>query len=299
MGTILITGGSGAIGTALTKALVGQGRSVRHLGRRPGTAQQGVVRYGWDPAQGIVDPRALEDVDHIVHLAGAGIADKRWTNARVGELIASRATSASVLLSACLRQGIKPQAFISAGGINYYGAITTEHVFVEDDPPGGDTIGMVSKAWEEAVDAWVPTARVVKLRTPVVLAHAGALPRLAVPVRWGLGAPLGTGRQWMPWVHMDDLVAVYVRALDDEAMVGAYNVNSGHDVTNATFMRTLAEVLRKPFFLPPLPGFVLRALLGELSAVLLHGARASNARLLGTGFRFEYAELRSALRDLL
>lgn len=298
MATILITGGTGLIGTALTEALLRQGHAVRHLGRGAGQ-RNGVSSFTWDPARGTIDPRAVHGVDRVVHLAGAGIADKRWTKARVQELIASRADTARLLLDTMGAHGIRPDAIVSAAGINYYGALTTDHVCTEHDPPGHDTIARISVAWEQAVDAWKGTCRVVKLRTPIVLARTGPLQRLAAPVRWGLGAPLGSGRQWMPWVHVDDLVAIYVKALFDDAMTGAYNVNTGHDVTNAEMMRTVAQVLRKPFFLPAVPAFALRIVLGELSSILLEGGRADNARLLGTGFRFTHPRLRGALDDLL
>lgn len=298
MATILITGGTGLIGMALTETLLQQGHTVRHLGR--GAARRNDVQsFTWDPARGTIDSRSVHGVDRIVHLAGAGIADKRWTKARVQELIASRADTARLLLETAKAQGMRPDAIVSAAGINYYGAVTTEHVCTEQDPPGHDTIARISVAWEQAVDAWSGTCRVVKLRTPIVLARTGPLQRLAAPVRWGFGAPLGSGRQWMPWVHIDDLVAIYVKALFDDTMSGAYNVNTGHDATNAEMMRTVAQVLRRPFFLPAVPAFTLRAALGDLSSILLEGGRAGNARLLGTGFRFAHPQLRGALEDLL
>lgn len=298
MATILITGGSGLIGTALTRSLLDDGHTVRHLSRTEGELN-GVVAYRWDIKQGLVDPNALRDVDHIVHLAGAGIADKRWTDRRVKELIDSRALSSRLLLHAVVRAGVKPKTFVSAAGINYYGAVTGPHLFAETDAPGTDTIARISREWEEGVDPWAATCRVVKLRTPVVLARSGPLKRLAAPVRCGLGAPLGSGRQWMPWIHVDDLVRIYRQALADTSMQGVYNVNTGNDVTNAEFMRTVAQVLGKPFFLPAVPAFALRLALGKLASILLEGSRASNVRLLSTGFRFEHAELREALEDLL
>jgi uncharacterized protein (TIGR01777 family) len=298
MATILITGGSGLIGTALTKALLQQGHAVRHLGRGAGR-RDGVSHFRWDPVRGTIDPRAVDGVDHIVHLAGAGIADKRWTKARVQELVDSRATTARSLLKAVQEHGATPAVMVSAAGISYYGAITTDHVFTENDAAGDDTIARISVAWEQAVDEWRDRCRVVKLRTPIVLARSGPLQRMVAPVRLGLGAPLGNGRQWMPWVHIDDLVAIYVKALFDPEMHGAYNVNTGNDVTNGEMMRTAARVLRRPFFLPKVSGFVLRTAFGDLAAILLEGSRASNKRLLATGFRFAHPELKGALEDLL
>jgi len=142
--------------------------------------------------------------------------------------------------------------------------------------------------------------RTVKLRTPVVLSPSGgALAQLAAPVRWGLGAPLGSGRQWMPWVHVEDLVAAYMHAIHDTTMEGAYNVTCGNDITNGDMMRAVARALDKPFFLPPVPGFMLRMVLGDLASILLEGSRASNAKLLVTGFRFNYTIIDTALKGLL
>ncbi len=299
MYTILITGGSGLIGTALTKALLASGNSVRHMSRTPGT-QNGVQAFAWDIGKGTMDPRALEGVDHIIHLAGAGIADERWTAERVQVLIDSRALSALLLLSRAKSAGIAPKSFISAAGINYYGAVTNEHRHTETDPAGADTIGRISLEWEAAVDQWSSHCRVVKLRTPVVLAsEGGALGKLAAPVKLGLGAALGSGKQWMPWIHLHDLVRVYQQALERDDMRGAYNVNAPEDATNADVMRTVARVLKRPFFLPPVPGFVLKLVLGDMASILLEGSRASNARLVKSGFAFAHPGLEGALQDVL
>lgn len=299
MSILLITGGSGLIGTALTKALLAQGHTVRHLGRSK-RSTGAVQTHVWDIHAGTIDHSALEGVDHIIHLAGAGIADKRWTEARVKELIASRAASAELLLKAARSTGNLPRSFISAAGINYYGAVTSAQVFTELDPPGTDTIARISVDWERAVDAWSAHGRVVKLRTPVVLsATGGALAKLALPVRFGLGSPLGKGTQWMPWVHIDDLVRIYQHAITNEAMRDAYNVCAADQVTNALFMRTLSEVMHRPYFLPAVPEFALRLALGELSRILLEGSRTSDLRLRNTGFTYTHDTLRGALEDLL
>jgi len=297
MATILITGGTGLIGRALTAALVADGHTVRHLSRfsRDGS---GVKTFTWDVASGQVDPRALDGVDHVVHLAGTPIADKRWTTARVRELIDSRAGSARLLLRVARTRGHSPKSFISAAGIGYYGAITSAHVFNEEDPPANDVLGHISREWEAGVDEWSSLCRVVKLRSPIVLAHEGPLAKLAAPARWGLAAPLGSGRQWMPWVHIDDLVRAYQQAISDERMHGAYNVTATEQPTNRDLMRAVATALGKPFFLPPVPGFALKLALGELANVILHGSRASNARLLATGFRFEHNTLSEALTSI-
>lgn len=299
MAVILITGGTGLIGSALTEYLTAKGHEVRHLSRSRGKSN-GIARFHWDVKEQVMDDAALIGTDHILHLAGAGIADKRWTRSRVKELIESRTASARLLLDRARALHIRPASFISAAGINYYGAVTTDHIFKETDPPGNDTIAHISKEWERAVDEWRDLCRVVKLRTPVVLAaKGGALPKLATPVRYGIGAPLGKGTQWFPWVHVKDLVRIYAQAIDDSTMEGAYNAGALGDTTNASMMRTIAKVLGKPFFIPAVPAFALKLALGDLSSVLLEGSRAHDQRLLSTGYKFEFAQLEPALQDLL
>lgn len=298
MAIILITGGSGLIGSALTALLHAEGHTVRHL-TRASTPVGPIRSFHWDLQSGTLDEAALDGVDHIVHLAGAGIADKRWNTKRVQELIDSRTRGPELLRSACARKGHWPKSFISAAGIGYYGAITSDRIFAENAPPGSDTIGRISLEWEAAVDKWTATSRVVKLRTPVVLARKGPLAKLAAPARWGLGAALGTGHQWMPWVHIDDLARIYHQAITDDRMSGAYNVNVTEQINNRDFMRALAAALNRPFFLPAVPAFALKLALGELSSVLLEGSRANNDRLCATGFRFEYDTLQKALDHLL
>ncbi len=299
MAIILITGGSGLIGSALTAALQREGHSVRWLSRTAGE-RNGVKAFAWDVERGTVDPEALRGVDHIIHLAGAGIADKRWTSTRKRELERSRAESARLLLRTANAQGFAPKSFISSAGINYYGADTTEQVFTENDAAGKDHIAHLSRIWEEAADEWASTCRVVKLRTPLVLSRqGGGLAKLAFPARFGLGAPLGSGKQWMPWVHLNDLVRAYQQALTNTAMRGAYNVCASDQRTNRDFTKAVSQALGRPMFLPAVPGFLLKLALGELSSILLGGSRASSAKLIATGFTFQYDTLAAALKDCL
>ncbi len=299
MTTVLITGGSGLVGNHLTQLLLKEGHTVRHLSRSA-KPDAPVPTFTWDIAKGTVDPRALEQVDHIVHLSGAGIADKPWTPERMRELYSSRSGAADVLRKAVADSGAFPRSFISASGINYYGAVTTDHIFTEYDPPANDTIGKLTQAWEAAADAWSPRCRVVKLRTAIVLAReGGALPKLAAPARWGLASPLGSGRQWMPWVHIEDLAHAYLHVIQHTDMQGAYNIAAPQAVQNHDFMHEVARALHRPFFLPAVPRFMLRILLGEISVILLEGSRASNDQLMKTGFEFRHSNLSSSLSGLL
>lgn len=298
MATILVTGGSGLIGRRLSEKLISEGHAVRWLSRTPGTLD-GVTAYAWDPVRDRVDEAALKGVEGIVHLAGAGIADKRWTEVRVEELIASRAGTARLLHRACVANGTAPRCFVSAAGVGYYGAVTSDHRFSESDPHGQDTIARISLEWETAVDEWSATCRVVKLRTPLVLAaEGGALPRLARIARLGLASPLGAGLQHMPWVHIDDLVSAYALALTYETMSGAYNIRGGCS-TNADMMRAIARAVERPFMAPRVPAFLLRLVLGDLSQVLLEGSDVDDKRLRDAGFSYAFENLEVSLRALM
>lgn len=298
MATVLITGASGLIGTALSRRLNADGHVVHRLGRNPDPGDP--RSFGWDIRAGRIDDRCLDGVTHVVHLAGAGIADARWSPSRVQELINSRTASARLLLRAAHDRAVALEGFVSAAGIGYYGAITSERRFVEEDPPGTDTIARISVEWERAVDEWSGDTRVVKLRTPMVLArNGGALVKLLPVVRAGVASALGSGRQWVPWIHLDDLVEAYLAALFHKTMRGAYNTCAPEYITNDDLMRTLALVLHKPYFMPRVPGFVLRILIGEMATILLEGSRVASELLEKTGFEFKHPELEGALRDLL
>ena len=221
MSTILITGGSGLIGTALTKALLEQGHAVRHLSRTP-RDRDGVQTFVWDVQRGTLDKSALDGVDHIVHLAGENIIAKRWSPERLKLCQESRTESARLLLRAAQETGVCPKSFVSASGVGYYGATTMDKFFAESDTNANDTIGRLTRAWEDAVDEWPAMTRVVKLRTPMVLAReGGALPRFVPLAKWFILAPLGSGNQWMPWIHIDDLVRLYIHAMNDAAKFGS------------------------------------------------------------------------------
>ncbi len=299
MAIVLITGGSGMIGRALTAALLRDGHTVRHLSRHDAPNGE-VPTFRWNVRLGEVDARALEGVDHVVHLAGAPIVDRPWTADRVRELIDSRAASARLLLNAARAQGLEIRSMVSAAGIGYHGAVTTDRVFTEQDPPGTDTVARISGEWEEAVNEWASITRVVALRIPPVLAaRGGALERFVRLGRWYLLAPLGSGRQWFPWVHCDDLVRAFVHALGTPSMQGAYHVAAAEQPTQRDFLRGVAHAMHRPLLPVPVPAWIVRMLLGERAAVVLEGGRVSSERLRATGFRHRFDALAPALADLL
>jgi len=299
METVLITGGTGLIGSHLSKKLEENGFNVAILSRKA-NSEGPIPVYAWDPDKNIVDPDAISGADYIIHLAGAGIGDKRWTKKRSELILASRIKTGELLLNKILESGKKLKAFISASGIGYYGALTSERIFNETDPPSNDFPGEVCRKWEEMADRFQDSGiRTVKFRTGVVLADkGGALDRMTTAVKLGIGSPIGSGKQYIPWIHIDDLCNLYLKAVQDYSMTGAWNAVAPEHVTNREFMRVLAEVLEKPFFFPAVPSFVLKILFGQMSGIILKGSRVSADKIISSGYNFKFPDLENALKNL-
>lgn len=299
MERVLITGASGLIGSELSLSLSQKGFEVIHLSRRK--SQSKYQTFLWDLKNSIIDKGALENIDYIVHLAGAGIADKRWTPKRKQEIIDSRVKSAELLYDEISKLDKKPKAFISASAIGYYGAVTSEKVFKEDDPPANDFQGKVCKLWEESSQQFERLGiRTVQLRFGVVLSgKGGALTKMLLPTKLGLGSALGTGKQFMPWIHIKDAIHIIEKAIKDEDIKGAYNVVSPSYVNNNEFTAALAKVLNKPLFMPKVPGWVLKLVLGEMSQIILEGSRISYQKIIDDGYKFKFSNLDEALKDIL
>ena len=298
--TVIITGGSGLVGRYLTSVLLAEGYKVCHLSRKQD--QFGRVRvYRWDPVRQIIDPVVLEGIDYIIHLAGANIGEKRWTKKRREEIIKSRVDSSGLIYRTIAENKIPLKAYISASGISYYGAVTSDKIFVEDDPPATDFLGNTCRLWEESADQLKNLGiRTVKIRTAVVLEkNDGALARLFLPARLGIFPMVGGGHQYMPWIHINDMCNIYLKAIEDEKMEGAYNAVAPHHVTFNDFMKTLSQVLKKSYFHPPVPAFVLRTVMGEMSDVILKGSRISPEKIIKAGYRFAFDNLQDALRDII
>jgi uncharacterized protein (TIGR01777 family) len=296
---VLITGGSGTIGKYLTSALLSDGYTVSHLSRGP--EQFGKVRvHRWDPDKGILDPKAFIGVDHIVHLAGTNIGEKKWTRERKKEIRNSRIDSAKLIHKVITGNGINIKTFISASGASYYGTLTSEKIFSESDPPSGDFLGNVSREWEEAADLFAKEGiRTVKIRSAVALERNDlALKRMTESARVGVLGYVGSGRQYMPWIHVSDLCAIYSMAVRNDSMGGAYNAASPQHVTHKQFMKTLSEVLGKPLFPIPAPPAVLKIVYGEMAEIVLKGSRVSSEKIRNEGFEFKFADLHAALTDI-
>jgi uncharacterized protein (TIGR01777 family) len=298
---VLITGGSGMIGRHLTVALKSAGYEVAHLSRTKSGNSSAAV-FTWDHTLGHLEDGALDGVEYIVHLAGAGVADKRWTAERKKVIVDSRVQSAGLLYEKLKEQSHQVKAFISASGISIYGHDTGDAVCTEDTPANTkDFLGRVTVAWEAAADQFAGLGlRVVKLRTGIVLStEGGAFPRLLLPVRLGAGAAIGTGRQYLSWIHLQDQIRLIRHCLEHDSCAGVYNAVAPDPVRNREIMRRMAGYLDRPFFLPNVPAFTLKLVYGEMAETVLGGNKVSPHKILDTGFRFQYPDLDSALRDLL
>lgn len=295
---VLITGASGAIARVLSKKLENQ-YSIRFLTRK----KEAENEFEWDLENQIVDENAFENVSHIIHLAGANISEKRWTEDRKKELISSRVDSAKLILNTFQKKNLKLKSFISASGINFYGTKTTDKIFNENDAPGNDFLSEVVVVWEKAADEFKEqniAERVVKIRTAVVLSkNEGALAKMMTPIKFGIGSPLGSGKQYMPWIHIDDICSIYEFALKNPEAEGSYNASAPQHTTNENLTKLIAKVLKKPLLMPNVPTFILKLIFGELADALLEGSRASSEKIIKAGFEFQFPDLKMALEDLL
>lgn len=292
---ILITGASGLVGAHLTEMLLQKGYPVVHVGR---TNRAGKIpAFVWNVEKGEFDAEALQGVGTIINLAGAGIADKRWTPSRRRELVESRTKSVALLYDTLSKHKHEVTTVVSASALGYYGVGANDEIFTEQDKPGTDFLATLTQQWEAEADKIQSlNIRVVKLRLGIVLSDkGGALPEMAKPVRWFVGSPLGKGTQYLSWIHIDDLCAMFIKAVEDERLRGAYNAVSGHWVTNAEMTRAIGKMLHRPIWLPPVPGFVLKLLLGEMANLVLLGSKVSADKIKQTGFVFTYSGLKQAL----
>jgi uncharacterized protein (TIGR01777 family) len=301
---VLVTGATGLVGRHLVKRLIEGGHEVialtRNLDDAGVTLPVRVVIHEWFPERGDLDERALDGVDGIVHLAGEGVADGKWNAERREALMRSRVDGTRILVGAiaALAPEDRPWVFVSASGIGIYGE-RGEEVLTEESPPGEGYLADVCVAWEQEARRVEPLGlRWVALRTGLVLAReGGALPRMLPAFRLGVGGRLGTGKQWMSWIHIEDLVSMYVAALEHRAFEGPVNAVAPQPVTNAQFSAALAAALRRraPF---PVPTSILNLLLGERSGLVLTGQRVASNAADDAGFVFRHPEIREALADL-
>ena len=300
---VLIAGGTGLIGQALARSLLTDGHEVIVLSRRPERYRNRMpaeIRLEpWDARTTAGWAHRIDEVDAVVNLAGENIAGGRWTASRKRRLRESRLNATRALTEAVLQATRRPRVFVQASAVGYYGPRGEEEV-TEETPPGHDFLAQLAQEWE-ATSQPVEDAGVrrVIIRTGIVLAReGGALARMLLPLKLGLAGPLGSGRQWFPWIHIADEVGAIRFLMDTETASGPYNLTAPNPVRNATFIRTAARVLGRPAFFR-VPAWLLRLVLGEMATVLLDGQRAVPRRLLNAGYTFRFPDLEPALRDVL
>jgi uncharacterized protein (TIGR01777 family) len=295
---VLLTGGTGLVGTEITSQLLKKGHEVVYLSRNPNYTKEGVTTYGWDPDTGDYDLNALHEVDAIINLAGAPV-NQKWTPAGKSAILKSRTDSLRLLFAMVRESGVQLKAMLSASGVGYY-PTHLEKNFTETDKAGNNFLSEVCVAWENQASQFElldvsPTI----FRIGVVLSEkGGALDAMLTPTKLGIGSPLGSGKQWMPWIHIEDLAAMFIHAMEN-SVTGVYNAVGPNPLRNKDFMKTLAQTLNRPFFMPAVPAFVLKLIMGESSVIALEGQKADNVQILSTGFRFKHQTAKEALTDLL
>jgi uncharacterized protein (TIGR01777 family) len=295
---VTLTGASGLIGTRLVRALKARGDDVTVLSRAPARAAQGlgVDAEAWQPIEGPAPATALAGRDAVVHLAGERV-DQRWTGDAKRAIAESREAGTRNLVEGLRAAEPRPAALVCASAVGYYGPRGDE-IVDESTPPGRDFLAGVCVAWEhQAERAEEIGMRVVRVRTGVVLdGSGGALARMLTPFKLGAGGPVAGGEQYMPWIHADDLVGIYLAAIDGDDWTGPVNASAPEPVTNAQFSRALGRTLHRPALLP-IPGLALRLLYGDMAAIVTAGQRAVPRRPLDLGYAFAHPDLDEALRD--
>ncbi|HET9570279.1 MAG TPA: TIGR01777 family oxidoreductase [Bacteroidales bacterium] len=281
--TVLITGASGLVGRHLSVLLKENDYRVLAIHR--------------NSKNELIDAGELNQADHIVHLAGANIGEKPWSDAHKSEILNSRVKSSEWLFQKCQEKNLLPKTFVTASAVGFYGQGVS---FTETDSVGNGFLANVCKKWEEAADQFQQAGvRTIKIRTGVVLAaEGGILPQTTLPVRMGLGTAFGTGNQIIPWIHIQDLCQLYLRVIQDPNCSGAYNAVAPELTTNRAFIKSLAAFFHKPYWPIPIPGFLIRLVLGERSELLLKGSRVIPSKLVEIGFPFQFPDLSSALKNL-
>ncbi len=294
---VLISGGSGFIGSKLTKQLQANGHEVAWLSR---SEKKNIRSFIWDINSMSIDEKAMEWADAVVHLAGASVAGQRWTYSYKKTIYDSRINSSKLIIDAFNKANTPPKSLVSASAVGYYGGFE-EHdgYFIENDPPANDFLAKVTKDWEKEVFARENETRTVALRIGIVLAtKGGALERMVTPIKFGVGAPLASGKQVMSWIHIDDLINIFTFSLE-HPIAGKFNAVAPHPVTNQQMTQSIAKQLHKPLILPKIPAFALKILLGEFATFVVKGARVSSKKIESVGYEFSYPLLSDALKNLL
>ena len=297
---ILITGGSGLIGTTLSSHLLARGYKVSWLSRKEGNKGE-IKIFGWDYKLNKIDEKAIEQASYIVHLAGANVGDKRWTKEYKTEILESRTRSTALLFEAIRKYNPSLKSFIGGSAVGVYGADRGDELLKENSSFGSDFLAEVVKEWERETDKFSALGiRTVKIRTGIVLSKTGGvLEKMATPIKLHAGSALGSGKQFVPWIHIDDLCGIFIKAIEDEYLQGAYNAAAPNPVTNAQLTNEIASVLNRKVILPNVPSFVLKLALGEFSSSVLGSERVSSDKIQKAGYQFKYTNVDNALKNLL
>jgi len=296
MNTILISGGTGLIGRRLSYLLKAKGYKI-HLLSRECNPKNLFPTFLWNINQYTIDDSAFNGVSHIIHLTGAGVANKRWTNKRKNEILDSRVASTNLLYDTVKRLEVPLKSFVAASATGYYGSTTTNKIFKETNKPGNNFLSKVCELWEKAINQFEHLKiRTVILRTGIVLSNeGGALKKMTTPVI----TSIGNGKQFMPWIHIDDLCELYIKGIEDNKFQGVYNAVSTEHITNFSFSKVLSKIVKKPFIPFMAPKVLLKIALGEMSSIILNGNRVSAEKIKQAGFKFKFENLNKALKNLL
>lgn len=298
---VLLTGGTGFIGKYLTDVLIANGFSVAILSRSDRNNTDFIKYYKWDLEHNLIDENAILKADYIIHLAGEGIVEKRWTAKRKKNILESRTQPIELIYSVLEKNNKLLKGFVSASAIGIYGAETSNEICTENSPPANDFLGLTCQKWEHAVNKIESLGiRTVKIRTGIVLGrNEGFLKKLTPGFKIGFGTVLGTGKQYLPWIHIEDLCIIYLKAIQDEQINGAYNATVLDNTTNAILSKTLANLYGYSIWLPKIPAFILKLFLGEMSVAVLNGQRVSSEKIKKAGVNFLYEDLKTALSNCL
>lgn len=305
MCTILITGGTGLIGKSLSKALLAKGYRVIILTRKMMDKQPfpNLSYAVWNIQKKMIDIAALQEADYIIHLAGAGVVDKKWTESYKKEILNSRTESSRLIVDSLKNNSNRVKAVISSSAIGWYGEDGEDRgPFTETDVAADNFLGQTCKLWEESIEPVTRlNKRLVKLRTGIVLNNdGGALPEFKRPLLFGIGAILGNGKQIISWIHTDDLCRLFIYAIENEEINGTYNAVAPNPVSNKVLTLNLAKTMRGKFYIPVhIPSFIIKLILGERSIEVLKSTAVSCKKILEAGFNFSFNTIETALSDLI
>jgi uncharacterized protein (TIGR01777 family) len=300
MKTVIVSGGTGLIGSALIKKLKEKSYNVRLLSRT--VDHHNTSLYTWDISKMKIDENSFHKVDYVIHLAGESVANKRWTANQKKKIIDSRVNSSKLIINTIKKMNVRPKAIISASGVGFYGTSKSDINFTENHPSNQDDfLSYTCQLWEKEInEATALGIRTVNLRTGVVFSKkGGAFEIIKKPIAAGFGSPLGNGKQFVPWIHINDLADMYIEAMENSQYAGPINAVAPSSVTNVELTKKIAKQLKRKIIIPNIPSFVLKIILGKMSQIILKGNRVSSKKMLDLGFKYSYPTLDSALKQLL